>query len=397
MEFESAQSSNFMEIKYLGRDHLVGFENYKYSAVDTSPLSRYVTHPFWNNVVKICPRTIAPNVLTFVGFMMTTSNFLVLTYYDYHYYAASSVPPGDQYPPIPRWVWWLLALFHFLAHTLDGIDGKQARRTNTSGPLGELFDHGLDAWTAFFIPGVLWSVFGRLDHSISPLRFYFVLCNVLVCFYTSHWEKYITKVLFLPWGYDLSQLTILLIYIVTGACGTEVWKFTLLGIPSGAWAEIMMYSGSLVSGLPMSFYNVYASYRDGTGKMLSLGEAMRPLVCPGALFLATTVWALASPSDLLQKDPRMFSYLLGALFANINCRLIVSQMSGTRCEAWHWSLWALPAATALSLAAPHLEMTLLVAMTTAATLAHLHYGVCVVRQMCSHFNIRCFSIKDRQD
>lgn len=25
----------------------------------------------------------------------------------------------------------------------DGIDGKQARRINLSGPLGELFDHGL--------------------------------------------------------------------------------------------------------------------------------------------------------------------------------------------------------------------------------------------------------------
>jgi hypothetical protein len=25
---------------------------------------------------------------------------------------------------------------------MDAIDGKQARRTGTSGPLGELFDHG---------------------------------------------------------------------------------------------------------------------------------------------------------------------------------------------------------------------------------------------------------------
>lgn len=29
--------------------------------------------------------------------------------------------------------------------SLDAIDGKQARRTGTSGPLGELFDHGCDA------------------------------------------------------------------------------------------------------------------------------------------------------------------------------------------------------------------------------------------------------------
>lgn len=35
---------------------------------------------------------------------------------------------------------------------LDGIDGKQARRTGTSGPLGELFDHGLDSWSSVLIP-----------------------------------------------------------------------------------------------------------------------------------------------------------------------------------------------------------------------------------------------------
>ena len=34
----------------------------------------------------------------------------------------------------------------------DGIDGKQARRTGTSSPLGELFDHGLDSWATLFMP-----------------------------------------------------------------------------------------------------------------------------------------------------------------------------------------------------------------------------------------------------
>jgi phosphatidylglycerophosphate synthase len=29
--------------------------------------------------------------------------------------------------------------------TFDAVDGKQARRTNSSSPLGELFDHGCDA------------------------------------------------------------------------------------------------------------------------------------------------------------------------------------------------------------------------------------------------------------
>lgn len=44
---------------------------------------------------------------------------------------------------------------------LDGIDGKQARRIQLSGPLGELFDHGLDSYTAVLIPACLYSIFGR--------------------------------------------------------------------------------------------------------------------------------------------------------------------------------------------------------------------------------------------
>lgn len=38
---------------------------------------------------------------------------------------------------------WAIGLF--LYQTFDAIDGSQARRTGQSGPLGELFDHGVDA------------------------------------------------------------------------------------------------------------------------------------------------------------------------------------------------------------------------------------------------------------
>jgi ethanolaminephosphotransferase len=33
---------------------------------------------------------------------------------------------------------------------LDEMDGKQARRTGNSSPLGMLFDHGVDAFTVGF-------------------------------------------------------------------------------------------------------------------------------------------------------------------------------------------------------------------------------------------------------
>ena len=46
---------------------------------------------------------------------------------------------------MPRWIYGTFAIGLFLYQSFDAIDGKQARRTGTSGPLGELFDHCCDA------------------------------------------------------------------------------------------------------------------------------------------------------------------------------------------------------------------------------------------------------------
>ena len=49
-------------------------------------------------------------------------------------------------PKIPKKVY----LTDFI-QTLDAVDGKQARRLNLSGPLGELFDHGMDSISTFLV------------------------------------------------------------------------------------------------------------------------------------------------------------------------------------------------------------------------------------------------------
>jgi ethanolaminephosphotransferase len=52
-------------------------------------------------------------------------------------------PTLDQ--DCPPWVYASWAIGLFLYQTFDAVDGSQARRTRQSGPLGELFDHGVDA------------------------------------------------------------------------------------------------------------------------------------------------------------------------------------------------------------------------------------------------------------
>ena len=163
------------------------------------------------------------------------------------------------------WAWLCVALLLFLAHTLDGIDGKQARRTGTSGPLGELFDHGLDSWSTIFITGAIYSMFGRNDDhmSLSPLRMFCLFWNVYVCFLVSHWEKYNTGVLYLPWGYDFSMITSFIMYIITGFTGTQLWKQSLPGgVLPAHLLEVGCYLGNVGVTLPVALINIRQSYKD---------------------------------------------------------------------------------------------------------------------------------------
>jgi len=47
---------------------------------------------------------------------------------------------------VPSWLFLKAGIEIFLYQTLDAMDGKQARRTKTSSPLGQLFDHGCDSF-----------------------------------------------------------------------------------------------------------------------------------------------------------------------------------------------------------------------------------------------------------
>lgn len=77
-------------LNYLSPEELRGFKRYKYSSIDTSPLSNYVCHPFWNWLVKYVPERIAPNTLTLSGFLLVVINMVLLTYYDPDLKAASN-------------------------------------------------------------------------------------------------------------------------------------------------------------------------------------------------------------------------------------------------------------------------------------------------------------------
>ncbi|KAM4097780.1 hypothetical protein ACJW30_07G027900 [Castanea mollissima] len=119
---------------YIGAHGVAALHRYKYNGVDHSYIAKYVLQPFWSRFVHFFPLWMPPNMITLIGFM-----FLVISALLGYIYS----PRLDSAPP--RWVHFAHGLLLFLYQTFDVVDGKQARRTNSSSPLGELFDHGCDA------------------------------------------------------------------------------------------------------------------------------------------------------------------------------------------------------------------------------------------------------------
>eukprot|EP00794_Sanderia_malayensis_P004903 gene4903-5551_t len=345
-------------IDYLSPKQLAGFDKYKYKSLDTSPFAVYIMHPFWNQFVKIYPLWLSPNILTFVGWLFTFGNFLTMSYIDWDFKAAHN----NEISNVPRWVWFAFGVFQFFSHTLDGTDGKQARRTNSSSPLGELFDHGLDSMAVFLMTMSLFTVVGnglRID------EFFYGYLAIMLGFYLAHWEKYNTSVLFLPWAYDLSQVALAGAYIVTGFFGPELWRSSVVG----DWARLL-----------------HPEYCP------SWQEGLVPMIKILSLFATFFFWSWASPTNILSKQPRVFCFALGIVYSNITCRLIVAQMSSTLCERFNWLFFLLLPTIFVAISGVVNEAVVLYIFTALATLAHVHYGICVVNQLCEHLGKRCFHI-----
>eukprot|EP01006_Ploeotia_vitrea_P041308 TRINITY_DN66502_c6_g1_i1.p1 TRINITY_DN66502_c6_g1~~TRINITY_DN66502_c6_g1_i1.p1 ORF type:complete len:415 (+),score=25.10 TRINITY_DN66502_c6_g1_i1:32-1276(+) len=111
-----------------------GVKQYKYVSPPLSILEKLFLESFWNAWVNIYPMWLAPNLITALGGLcMFISTILIYTF------SPSSIGSA------PNWVYLLVAFLMFLYQTLDGTDGKQARRTKAGSAMGHLFDHGTDA------------------------------------------------------------------------------------------------------------------------------------------------------------------------------------------------------------------------------------------------------------
>ncbi|KAI4175137.1 MAG: hypothetical protein LQ343_001898 [Gyalolechia ehrenbergii] len=145
---------------------------------------------------------------------------------------------------MPPWVYWSFAIGLFLYQTFDAVDGTQARRTHQSGPLGELFDHGVDACNTF-IEVLLFASAMNLGQDWNTIL---ILFGSTLTFYVQTWDEYYTKTLTLGIvsGPVEGILTLCIVYAVTAIKGGgSYWQQSMLqtfGIANHAFIPDYVYN-----------------------------------------------------------------------------------------------------------------------------------------------------------
>ncbi|KAI9498001.1 CDP-alcohol phosphatidyltransferase-domain-containing protein [Zychaea mexicana] len=318
---------NSFDIEFPTQEQLENLRYYKYAAVDKSYVTKYILSHYWNWAITLFPMWIAPNLITLIGLGFMMSSVLLVTYY---------VPDFSSETTAPSWIYFVFAASLWLYSTFDNVDGKQARRTGTSSPLGELFDHGCDALNTTFVAILQCAALG-LGHSGKAAA---VLITCVAGFYLSTAEEYYTKVLYLGYvnGPTEGILLTCFAFIWSGCFGPASWHVPLSeGVPFLAWpfpenttaADVFVWSLVLFFAVTICipvFYSIYTVCRD---KNLDCVHAFMNVGFPIVVFcLAEYCWIMSPTSSILKdKHLCLFALTAGTLFGLMASSIILAHLT----------------------------------------------------------------------
>ena len=201
---------------YIEEDKKSNVINYKYKGGDTSIFYVLCMAPLCDWLTPKFPEWLAPNVITIAGFFFNLTYFLLTFYYN-------GFGGGNILPP---WVCYLSAFLYFSYCVLDNCDGRQARRTKGSSPLGLLVDHGTDACTTFFITCGL----GNFVYYERLEQYLYIYIMITVAFFLNTWEEYYTGELILPIIHGVSEgmLIIVIVEVLSGLYNVKIFYYKII-------------------------------------------------------------------------------------------------------------------------------------------------------------------------
>ncbi|GBP07524.1 hypothetical protein EVAR_4866_1 [Eumeta japonica] len=335
----------------------------------------------------------------------------------------------------PPWACALCALGVFIYQSLDAIDGKQARRTGSQSPLGELFDHGCDSISTVFIAlGACISV--KLGD--YPTWMFFQCFCAMTLFYCAHWQAYVTGTLRMG-RIDVTeaQYSIITLHLISAIFGANIWTTQIGGavearyslalvacvgtaLTLGALSAAILQGGIGKNGSTVAIPTVGAPWcwavcaffvagglhfaiefsatfrRRGCGKNGSTvaGTSILSPVIPFSLVVIPAfIIFQKSESHVYENHPSLYILAFGMVCAKVTNRLVVAHMTKSEMEYLDWSLLG-PAMLFLNQyfnnALPEYYVLWLCMIWVCVDLVRYCGQICL--EICEHLKIRLFRI-----
>ena len=381
-------------MSYIPQEGLEALKHYTYTSGGYSVVDLWL-NPFWIKLSTWLPLSMAPNTVTLIGTFHLMGMVALTIFFDPKMEGLS-----------PSWVYFLHGWCIFQYSNFDAIDGKQARRTGSSSPLGQLFDHGCDGLASTLIAISLTAALA-LSGSVSSLL---IFSSILAPYFISQWAENHTHVLQTSvggsFGVTEGQYLAIFVNVVTGIFGADFWKQEF-DLPVIGPMEIR-YAVSVFGCLFPFILAVSATLSVARSKSNFFVAILMTL----PLWLHQTLLyclQMYEPTSLrFQQMPVIFFLVQGILLSHLFNRIIVSSVCKLPFPVVHKILF--PALPLLLMtiwlgnkegSITQLERNLMdgymILYTCAILVQYVHFIHSVIDTLTRELNIYCFSLKKRSE
>lgn len=379
-------------MKYLTKRGLDGLKAYQYKASGYTYLDN-LHRPFLDWAALQLPLWLAPNLITLMGTMALVASYLTSAYYTPDFV-------GDA----PRWTY-LLSAFAVVFYTiLDCLDGKHARRTNTSSPLGQLFDHGCDALSVNLLLANIacsLSIGCSWAHALGNL-------GVMFTWILAQWEEYHTSVMKYGnqyYGVLECNYTLAAVHMATFILGPAFWRDPATNyLPIPALQGWMMNDAIIILMICVGFYQATTNIRNVWAyqtssmpaqerghKQLAKGAAAAHFVIIVTLLVLGCIWLWRPCEELYLCRAQNAGF--GIAYALMASQLIMAHMCKEPFQAPLWAIVCLALGNLNKVLGLYDPLTVTLALDAALLAGYLHYVLVVIGQICEHLDIYCLTIK----
>jgi len=281
---------------------------------------------------------------------------------------------------------------------MDALDGKQARRTQTSSPLGELFDHGCDAVTTVLAALTV----GTAIQAGPTILMFSLIMSCLVPFFLKQLEEYHTGEMILGYvNVTEAQFITISTYLITAFYGPEFWFRTIeifgFGIEYRILALCFGWFGALFTSIQSIFaLNTYHSSPKSVKhheyqKQLTFGRALQQAVPVAFGVVMCSIWAYRS-HDMMTIYAHYFYLAFGFTVAGIVGKLVIARVCEQDFSEFQFLLLPLILGVVNTFIHVVSEKLLIQIYCILAIGGYLHLALSIIHDFCNHLKIRCLQI-----